>query len=883
MRHWLKLGTVCIFAIASLLCTGADARKPIRNTFFSTYPVAVGTQLDNLPSNSGHCGVCHFDFNGGGPRNPYGLGVEVGRNNGLTDQQAILAIQNVDSDADGFINLTEITGVVDFGNTPTFPGLNSSNKGSVVNIPVAEIEPYLTPSGGTDTTPPTVTVNSPNGGENTQASTYYAISYSASDASGISHVNVFLSDDSGLTLMPVAMNQAPGTGFSWFVPNRPGSANRIRVEAIDNAGNVGFDDSDLDFTITGRPAGYVPTTLRDVDMPGTQPHEGAILEDPDIYCASCHGNYDSANEPWYTWRGSMMSQAARDPFFFACMAVAEQDAPSVGDICIRCHSPGGWQEGRSVDTGGGLLTAKDRHGIHCDFCHRMVDYNYTPGVSPVQDVDVLANINPLPLQYANGQFINDPEPLRRGPYADAQASHAFVESPFHRSGDLCGTCHDVSNPAFTRVSLGDYVPNTFDQMHPDVNLRNMLPIERTFSEWSRSEYAATGVYAPQFAGNKADGIVSKCQDCHMRDVYAKGSNVSGSPRRTDLPLHDLMGGNTFVPDIVPTFYPDEVTVAQLQAAKLRAQAMLTKAATLALTPEEFGVTVRVTNETAHKLPSGYPEGRRIWLNVKAYDAAGQVIFESCAYDLATATLAHDDQAKVYEIHPGLSPSLAGALGLTAGSSFHFVLNDTVYSDNRIPPRGFTNAAFEVIQSQPVDHSYADGQHWDDTAYFLPSISESVRVSLYYQTTSKEYVEFLRDENHTNSAGQNLYNSWVAQGKSAPVLIATAAAAVNVTAAAPGRDDKVPLIYALSQNYPNPFGPSTSVSYSIAKKERVRISVYDLSGRHVATLVDEVQEPNRYSISWDGTNSHGHDVPAGVYFIRYVAGSHQFARKAIVIR
>ncbi|MFZ1947718.1 MAG: T9SS type A sorting domain-containing protein, partial [bacterium] len=444
-------------------------------------------------------------------------------------------------------------------------------------------------------------------------------------------------------------------------------------------------------------------------------------------------------------------------------------------------------------------------------------------------------------------------------------------------------CHDVSNPAFTKVGPVDYAPNAFDEAHPDMNLRNMMPVERTYSEWSRSEYAATGVYAPQFAGNKADGMVSTCQDCHMRDVYAKGANVAGSPRRLDLPLHDLMGGNTFVPDIVATFYPDEVSVAQLQAAKLRAQEMIAKAATLALTPEDFGVTVRVTNQTAHKLPSGYPEGRRIWINVKAYDAADQMVFESCAYDLATAVLSHDSQAKVYEVHPGLSPSLAAALGMPAGPSFHFVLSDTIYSDNRIPPRGFTNAAFQEIQSPPVDHSYADGQHWDDTPYYLPSVAESVAVSLYYQTTSKEYVEFLRDANHTNATGQNLYNAWAAQGKAAPVLIASAGVGVTVTAAAPDRDDGVPLIYAMSQNYPNPFGPSTSVSYSVAKKERVRVSVFDLVGRHVATLVDEVQEPNRYSISWDGKTSRGNDVPAGVYFIRYQAGSHVFSAKAIVMR
>jgi hypothetical protein len=882
-RLALTLTVLSVAATLVIAISSVDARNPIRNDLFGLYPVLEGTQLDDLPSNAGHCGACHFDFDGGGPRNPYGLGIEVGLGNGLSNEEAILAIEGNDSDADGFTNVIELTDVTNFSNTPTFPGLKLSNYGNAINVDTSEVSPYLTPAGATDSIPPTVTVNSPNGGETINADTYYAISYSASDAGGIAHVNIYLSDDGGATFKPIAVNEPVGTGFSWFVPNRPSTASRIIVEAVDNAGNAGSDMSDANFTIVATPAGFVPSTLRDMDMSGTQPFEGAVLDDPDLSCATCHGNYDADVEPWYTWRGSMMSQAARDPFFFACMAIAEQDAPSVGDLCIRCHSPGGWQEGRSIDTSGDLLNTKDRHGIHCDFCHRSVDFDYVPGVSPIQDVEVLANIDPLPLQYGNGQFISDPEPLMRGPYADADASHQFVESPFHRSGDQCGTCHDVSNPVFIQVAPGDYVPNAFDEDHPDMDVRNMFPVERTYSEWSRSEYALAGVYAPQFAGDKPDGMVSTCQDCHMRDVTGKGCNESGAPTRGDLPLHDFMGGNTFVPDIIAVFFPDEVDAAQLLAAKQRAEHMLSLAATLDVTPEDFGITVRVTNQTGHKLPSGYPEGRRVWLNVKAYDAADSIVYESGHYDFDTAELTHDDDAKIYEIHPGLSPGLAAALGFPAGKSFHFVLSDTVYSDNRIPPRGFTNANFEAIQSAPVDYSYADFQYWDDTQYFLPSVAESVEVTLYYQSTTKEYVEFLRDENHTNSAGQDLYDAWFNQGKAPPVVMAEAEIGVDVTAGVPGTGTEPDLIYSLSQSRPNPFGASTKIIYSLANREHVNISVFDLRGRLVRTLVNEAKEASRYSTSWDGTNERREAVPSGVYFIKYNAGTHSFSRKAILLK
>jgi len=587
-----------------------------------------------------------------------------------------------------------------------------------------------------------------------------------------------------------------------------------------------------------------PTTLEDFILPGSQPGESGNLESPNK-CDNCHGGYDQAVEPAFNWRGSMMAQAARDPLFFACLAISNQDAPQAGDLCIRCHTPAGWLGGRSVPTDGSALTASDREGVTCDHCHKMV--KPTPlGVNPYpahvpytsstfpQDQLYLGNLAAIPPAEADGMYVDDVNNGKRGPFSDPGAPHQFFPSPFHASSNLCGTCHDVSNPVHSRTGDFSYTPNAFGTPAPDADPHALFPIERTYSEWTQSAYATTpgGIYAPQFGGNKS--FVSSCQDCHLRDVSGVACNKASGVHRDDLPLHDMTGGNTLMPAIVGQLHPGEVDAAALAAGIQRATDMLTKAATLAVdvTPADPAgprVQVRVVNETAHKLPSGYPEGRRIWLNVQAYDTGDQLVYESGAYDAATGVLTHDPDLKLYEIHPGISTALAPVVDVPAGPSFHFVLNDSIYFDNRIPPRGFTNAAFVAIQSAPIGYTYADGQFWDDTEYRVPNGTARVVVKLLYQTTSKEYVEFLRDENRTNDAGTVLYNAWVANGRGAPVTMAIQVATLDVTGV---EDPSLPgSRLAIRSARARPDG-RIDVRFGLASGATARLTLVDVQGRSV---------------------------------------------------
>lgn len=98
--------------------------------------------------------------------------------------------------------------------------------------------------------------------------------------------------------------------------------------------------------------------------------------------------------------------------------------------------------------------------------------------------------------------------------------------------------------------------------------------------------------------------------------------------------------------------------------------------------------------------------------------------------------------------------------------------------------------------------------------------------------------------------------------------------------------ELPVSYELSQNYPNPFNPTTTIRYAIPQAGRVTIRVYDVLGGEVATLVDEIQSPGRYTVTWNGAESVGSlrsVVASGVYFYRIVAGGFTETRRMLFIK
>jgi hypothetical protein len=465
-----------------------------------------------------------------------------------------------------------------------------------------------------------------------------------------------------------------------------------------------------------------------------------------------------------------------------------------------------------------------------------------------------------------------------GPYADVNPPHGFDQSFFHRSVDFCGSCHDVSNPA-----VGDLAHNsgTLDGAPPVVASGipgspvetkaafNNFPyqygiVERTFSEYKSGQLVQTLVSAfdtlpadlqagailearnaalvAGTGGNYADGAPRffSCQTCHMQPVTGKGCDKNGVPLRNDLPEHDLTGGNYWMPQAIA--YLDSVgklrlgggmsttLVEDMLAGGERAEHQLEIAASL--TADPLPNTVKVTNLTGHKLISGYPEGRRMWLRVEWYDAQDQLLGVDGEYgplfDAQGQPVTVTDPAsgqpvqvesildlegtgtRIYEAHYGLtqtwadqllalgtSPDLplefdreTGAVVHTLGElaaaaegtnqeSFHFVLNNTVVKDNRIPTFGmrYDDAYQRNALPVPADQYGAPEpggvyEYFDRVTFSPPAGAVRGEVSLLYQATSWEYIQFLALANDGSipflaEEGENMLEAWLNTGMAAP--------------------------------------------------------------------------------------------------------------------
>lgn len=94
---------------------------------------------------------------------------------------------------------------------------------------------------------------------------------------------------------------------------------------------------------------------------------------------------------------------------------------------------------------------------------------------------------------------------------------------------------------------------------------------------------------------------------------------------------------------------------------------------------------------------------------------------------------------------------------------------------------------------------------------------------------------------------------------------------------------VPETAVLHHNYPNPFNPETTITFTLAAQEEITLHVYDVRGRHVRTLADGMTAAGAHEIVWNGRNDNGNPAGAGIYFCRLQTGEGSFTRKMVMVQ
>jgi len=445
-------------------------------------------------------------------------------------------------------------------------------------------------------------------------------------------------------------------------------------------------------------------------------------------CALCHSASERATANWSAtgedvspfglWRGTMMANAFRDPYWRAQVAREIEGDPEhaaeTQALCLRCHAPMTSHTARlkgekspAIRVAGFDALARD--GVSCTVCHQA-------------NPKVLGKPESL-----NGQLGITLERKIYGPYKDPVSQPMFMHSayrathgPHMRESDLCGSCHTLVTGHF--------------------------PEQTPFLEWRNSEFADK----------------TSCQECHMPEVGPTriAHNPGGfdfliAPRK-EVRGHTFVGGNAFMlrmlreerEDLGVTA-PDEALQRIENASR---QLLGTKTARLVIgdleqDEGELRFDVRVENRAGHKFPTGYPS-RRAWLRVQVrqgrnvlldsgrFDAAGRLVGKQTGHH---REITSSDQVQVYELRA------ADANGKPTTS---LLAMSKRALDNRILPRGWRADGPHTDVTKPVgigeDPDFRAGS---DTVRFKVAVRGAGRIRviawLHYQTIPPHWVDPLR--------------------------------------------------------------------------------------------------------------------------------------------
>ncbi|MBC8343690.1 MAG: T9SS type A sorting domain-containing protein [Bacteroidetes bacterium] len=176
-----------------------------------------------------------------------------------------------------------------------------------------------------------------------------------------------------------------------------------------------------------------------------------------------------------------------------------------------------------------------------------------------------------------------------------------------------------------------------------------------------------------------------------------------------------------------------------------------------------------------------------------------------------------------------------------------------------------------------------GQKWDAVLTFVNGESQGTLTSTVNHPLPKGWSSVLINKNENKV--------YYLDGKSIPVssnqgevsFIILAGDKDFISQAVSEYEMSIPTEFSLSQNFPNPFNPTTQIQYDVAVQGQVKILVYDIMGRHIRTLVNQHEIPGKYSILWNGTDEFGSKVATGMYFYQFTSPGVVKTKKMVFLK
>ena len=184
-----------------------------------------------------------------------------------------------------------------------------------------------------------------------------------------------------------------------------------------------------------------------------------------------------------------------------------------------------------------------------------------------------------------------------------------------------------------------------------------------------------------------------------------------------------------------------------------------------------------------------------------------------------------------------------------------------------------------------DENGCDSTYWNslDTNDAIPNpnpytfSNDTLTIDLFFGNTWQHPISFECDGNVVTTGDTTVtwWSSWWRVGYDISECEGQELALTNAT--------KYPETFKLSQNYPNPFNPITSLRYDLPEDGLVNITIYDMMGRVVKTLVNSSQTAGYKSVQWNATNDRNEPVSAGLYLYTIQTGEFRQTKKMVLIK